>query len=241
MNRKSCKPQAVARIAHFAGRDAMDIEGFSEKTADLLYDTLSVRDPADLYGLTVELLLPLDGFQQKRAENLIAALQASKHCMLDAFLLGLGIPNVGRKTARDLADTFGSLDALTEASEERLLAIPEVGAAVAQSIAEYFSFAENRVMIRRLLDAGVTPVYERKTVSAALLGQTVVITGTLPTLSREEAEALVAAHGGHAASSVSKKTAFVVVGENAGGKLQKATELGVPVLTEAEFRERIGT
>jgi DNA ligase (NAD+) len=240
MNRKNCKPQAVARIAHFAGRDAMDIEGFSEKTADLLYDKLSLRDPADLYGLTTEALLPLEGFKKKRTENLIAALQESKHCMLDAFLFGLGIPNVGRKTARDLADAFGSLDALTEATEERLLSIPEVGAIVAQSISEFFSFAENREMIRRLLDAGVTPVYERKTVSDALVGQTVVITGTLPTLSREEAEALVAAHGGHAASSVSKKTAFVVAGDKAGGKLQKALELGVPVLTEAEFLTQIG-
>ena len=138
MNRKSCKPQAVARLAHFAGRDAMDIEGFSEKTADLLYDKLSLRDPADLYALTADELLPLEGFKQKRAENLINALQESKHCSLDAFLFSLGIPNVGRKTARDLADTFGSLDKLTNAGEDQLLAIPEVGAIVAASITEFF-------------------------------------------------------------------------------------------------------
>jgi DNA ligase (NAD+) len=240
MNRVSCKPQAVARLAHFAGRDAMDIEGFSEKTADLLYDKLEVRDPAGLYSLTENKLLSLGkGFKQKKAENLINALRESKHCALDAFLYGLGIPNIGRKTARDLADTFGTLDALSNATEEQLTAIPEVGAVVAQSILEFFSFEENRSVIRRLLDAGVAPEYERGTESDALLHQTVVVTGTLPTLSRQEAEALVAAHGGHAASAVSKKTAFVVAGEKAGGKLQKAEALGIPVLSEAEFLERI--
>ncbi len=239
MNRKSCKPQAVARLAHFAGRDAMDIDGFSEKTAELLYDKLSVRDPADLYTLTAEALLALDGFQQKRAENLIAALQNSKRCTLDQFLFSLGIPNVGRKTARDLADTFGTLEALQEATEEQLLAIPEVGAAVMQSILEFFSFSENRQVIQRLLDAGVAPVYEKKTQSGALQNQTVVITGTLETLSRQEAEALVETHGGHAASAVSRSTTFVVAGEKAGGKLQKAEALGIPVLTEAEFLRRI--
>ncbi|MBN1778137.1 MAG: NAD-dependent DNA ligase LigA [Clostridiales bacterium] len=239
MNRKSCKPQAVARIAHFAGRDAMDIEGFSEKTADLLYDKMKVRDLADLYGMTADMLLELEGFQQKRAENLIQALKDSKRCSLDAFLFGLGIPNIGRKTARDLADTFGSLQKLTEATEEQLLAIPEVGAVVAASITEFFSFEENRRMIDRLLLAGVTPEYERSIKSDALMHQTVVITGTLQTLSRQEAEALVAAHGGQAASSVSKKTAFVVAGEKAGGKLEKARQLGVPVLTEEEFLRRL--
>ena len=240
MNRKSCKPQAVARLAHFAGRDAMDIEGFSEKTADLLYDTLNARDPADLYGLTIEKLLPLEGFQQKRAENLINALAESKHCQLDQFLFGLGIPNVGRKTARDLADTFGTLDKLAQATEEQLLNIPEVGGVVAASITEFFSFPENRQMIARLLDAGVAPTYERSIQSDALMHQTVVITGTLETLSRQEAEALVEAHGGHAASAVSKKTGFVVAGEKAGSKLQKALKLGVPVLTEQEFLQKIG-
>ena len=240
MNRKTCKPQAVMRIAHFAGRDAMDIEGFSEKTADLLYDALALRDPADLYSLTTDALLTIGkGFKQKRAENLIQAIKDSKQCTLDAFLFGLGIPNVGRKTARDLAHTFGTLENLENASEEQLLAIPEIGAVVAASITEFLSFAENRDMIGRLLDAGVTPVYERAMASEALLHQTVVVTGTLPTLSRQEAEALIAAHGGHAASSVSKKTAFIVAGEKAGGKLQKAQQLGVPVLTEAEFLSRL--
>ena len=240
MNRKSCKPQSIQRIAHFAGRNAMDIDGFSEKTAEVLYDALGLRDPADLYRLSANDLLVLDGFQQKRAENLITALENSKHCTLDAFLFAIGIPNVGRKTARDLATDFGTLDALAAATEERLTGIPEIGGIVAASIVEFFSFAENREMIDRLLAAGVQPEQHQMAASTLLAGQTVVVTGTLPTLGREEAEALIAAHGGRAAGSVSKKTSFVLAGEKAGSKLAKAQELGVPVLTEAELFEKLG-
>ncbi len=239
LNRTACKPQTIARLAHFAGRNAMDIDTFSEKTAELLYDALGVRDCADLYRLSVNDLLPLEGFQQKRAENLIAALEKSRHCSLGAFLFALGIPNVGRKTAKDLAGCFPTLQALSQATLEQLIAIPEVGAIVASSIVEFFSFEENLTMIQRLLGAGVSPINEKQSLSSSLQGLTVVVTGTLPTLSREEAEALVAAHGGHAAGSVSKKTAFVLAGEKAGSKLQKAQELGIPILSEAEFFQKI--
>ncbi len=240
MNRSACKPQAIARLAHFASRNAMDIDTFSEKTAELLYDRLGVRDCADLYRLTAEELLPLEGFQRKRADNLIAALEKSRHCSLDAFLFALGIPNVGRKTARDLAAHFGSLEALKAASAEELTAITDVGEVVAGSIIEFFSFAENNEMVKRLLDAGVTPSYEREALSDSLGGKTVVVTGVLPTLSREEAERLVTLHGGRAAGSVSKKTSFVLAGEKAGGKLAKAESLGIPVMTENEFLQMIG-
>ncbi len=235
MNRRTCKPQAVARLSHFAGRNAMDIDTFSEKTAELLYDRLNVRDCADLYRLTVDDLLPLDGFQQKRAENLIAALDKSRSCALDAFLFALGIPNVGRKTARELASRFGSLDALKAASVEELTAIPDVGEIVAGSVVEFFSFHENVEMVERLLDAGVNPKHESETLSGSLTGKTVVVTGTLPTLSREDAERLIVLHGGRAAGSVSKKTSFVLAGEKAGGKLAKAESLGVPVVSEEAF------
>lgn len=235
MNRRTCKPQAVARLAHFAGRNAMDIDTFSEKTAELLYDRLNVRDCADLYRLAVDDLLPLDGFQQKRAENLIAALDKSRSCALDAFLFALGIPNVGRKTARELASHFGSLDALKAASVEELTAIPDVGEIVAGSVVEFFSFHENVEMVERLLDAGVNPKHESETLSGSLTGKTVVVTGTLPTLSREDAERLIVLHGGRAAGSVSKKTSFVLAGEKAGGKLAKAESLGVPVVSEEAF------
>ena len=240
MNRVSCKPQAVARIDHFAGRDAMDIEGLSEKTADQLYDDLGVRDPADLYHLTREQVLGLDGFKDKKADNLLAALEKSKDCPLDAFLFAIGIPNVGRKTARDIAEAFGTLDAVSKASAEQLTALQDVGSIVAQSVTEFFSFEENRVMIDRLLKVGVQPRESAGRADGPLNGLTVVVTGTLPTLSRKEAEELIRQAGGKAAGSVRKKTAFVVAGEEAGSKLTKAQSLGIEVIDEAELRRRCG-
>lgn len=239
VNRRTCKPQAVARLAHFAGRNAMDIDTFSDKTAELLYDALGIRDCADLYHLTANDLLALDGFQQKRAENLVAALDKSRHCGLDAFLFAIGIPNVGRKTARDLAERFGSLEAVQHATQEELTAIPDVGDIVAASVVEFFSFPENREMVDRLLDAGVHPVHQSDRQSDALSGKTIVVTGTLPTLSREEAERLIAQHGGKPSGSVSKKTAFVLAGEKAGSKLTKAQSLGIPIMDEAAFLQML--
>ena len=236
LNRESCRPQAVARLAHFASRDAMDITGFSEKTADLLYDKLNVRDPADLYHLTAEQLQALDGFQDKRAQNLIDALEASKHAPLSRFLLAIGIPNIGRRTARDLSAAFTTLEGVRNATMEALLAIDEVGEIVAQSVIDFFSFPENQRMIDRLLAAGVTPQTEAKTEGGAFTGLTLVVTGTLPTFSRQEAEAFIRDNGGTAAGSVSRKTNYVVAGENAGSKLTKAQTLGIPVITEEELR-----
>lgn len=238
MNRDSCRPQAVARISHFASRDAMDIEGLSEKTAGQLYDQMSVRDPADLYTLTREQALTLDGFKEKKADNLLGALEKSKHCTLDAFLFAVGIPNIGRKTARDLAANFGTLENVSHATAEELVAIDDVGDIVAQSVIEFFSFEENRRMIARLLEAGVTPQETKKVEGGVFDGMSIVVTGTLPSLSRKEAEELIAANGGKAASSVSKKTAFVVAGEAAGSKLTKAQTLGIEVIDEAELLRR---
>ncbi len=240
MNRKTCKPQAVARLAHFASRDAMDIDGFSEKTADALYDALSVRDPADLYQLQVQDLMPLEGFQQKKSESLVRALEKSKHCMLDAFLFAIGIPNIGRKTARDLALTFGSLENTERATMESLLAIPDVGETVAQSVLEFFSFEENLSMIDALLRAGVDPQPLTASADGPFTGKTIVVTGTLPSLSRKQAEDLIVQCGGKAAGSVSKKTAFVVAGDAAGSKLVKAQELGIEIIDEAELLKRAG-
>ncbi|MBQ8313217.1 MAG: NAD-dependent DNA ligase LigA [Clostridia bacterium] len=240
MNRQSCKPQAVARISHFASRDAMDIEGFSEKTAIQLYDQMDVRDPADLYRLTMEDVLALDGFKQKKAANLMAALEKSKDCTLDAFLFAVGIPNVGRKTARDLANAFGTLDKVSAATQEELVALPDIGDIVAQSVVEFFSFEENRQMIQRLLDAGVKPREAAGKAEGVFTGMSIVVTGTLPTLSRKEAEELIRRNGGTAASSVSKKTAFVVAGEAAGSKLTKAQSLDIEVIDEDELKRRCG-
>lgn len=240
LNRESCRPQAVARLSHFAGRDAMDIDGFSEKTAEQLYDSMNVHDPADLYTLTKEKVLMLDGFKEKKAEKLIAALEKSKDCPLDAFLFAIGIPNIGRKTARDLAQAFGTLDKVMNASAEELVALDDIGDIVAQSVTEFFSFEENKRMIMRLLEAGVAIRESAGKAEGVLSGMSVVVTGTLPTLSRKEAEELIRAYGGTAASSVSKKTAFVVAGEAAGSKLDKAQKLGIPVLDEDAFRARLG-
>ena len=241
MNRVSCRPQAVARISHFASRDAMDIEGLSEKTAGQLYDQMNVRDPADLYTLTREQVLSLDGFKDKKADNLLSALEKSKHCELDAFLFAVGIPNIGRKTARDLANAFGTLEKVSAATQAELVALDDVGDIVAQSITEFFSFDENREMIRRLLAAGVTPAEKQKVEGGVFTGMSIVVTGTLPTLSRKEAEDLIARSGGKPASSVSKKTAFVVAGEAAGSKLTKAQTLGIEVIDEAELLRRVSS
>lgn len=240
MNRISCKPQAVARISHFASREAMDIEGLSEKTAAQLYDQAGIREPADLYGLTPMDFLMLDGFKERKAAKLSEALEKSKHCELDAFLFALGIPNVGRKTARDLANAFGTLDSLAGADAEALTAIPDIGDVVAGSIVEYFTFPENRRTIEKLFNAGVHPREAAGKADGPFSGMSVVVTGTLPTLSRKEAEDLIRSCGGNASGSVSKKTAFVVAGEAAGSKLSKAQSLGIEVIDEPEFLRRAG-
>lgn len=240
MNRESCRPQAVARLAHFAGREAMDIEGFSEKTAGQLYDQMGIRQPADLYSLTPMDFLMLEGFKEKKAANLSEALEKSKHCELDAFLFALGIPNVGRKTARDLAQRFGTLEKLKKADENALTAIPDIGDIVASSVTEYFSFPENIQMIERLQAAGVNPREMEAAQQGVFSGMTIVVTGTLPTLSRKQAEDLIRSRGGNASGSVSKKTAFVVVGEDAGSKLTKALSLGIETISEDELLKRAG-
>ena len=240
MNRKSCRPQAIARIAHFASREAMDIEGLSEKTAAQLYDQAGIREPADLYSLTPMDFLMLDGFKEKKAANLGDSLEKSKHCELDAFLFALGIPNVGRKTARDLAQVFGSLENLRNTDAEKLTALPDIGDTVAGSITEYFSFPENNAMIDAMLAAGVQPKEPDHAGEGVFSGMTIVVTGTLPTLSRKQAEDLIRSCGGNASSSVSKKTAFVVVGEDAGSKLTKAQSLGIETIDEAELMRRAG-
>ena len=236
LNRSDCKPQAVMRLKHYASRGAMDIEAFSEKTADLLYDRLGVRDPSDLYRLSREQLLGLEGFQEKRTDRLLSELEKSRDCGLDSFLMAVGIPNVGRVTARDLACHFGTLEKLMNASVEELSRIDEIGLVVAQSIADFFADPETGALIARLLSVGVRPkAAETGLTEGVLTGKTVVATGTLTHFTRSQIEELIRSLGGTAAGSVSKKTSYVVAGENAGSKLDKARQLGVPVLTEEEF------
>ncbi len=236
-NREHCRPQLIKRLSHFAGREAMDIETLSDKTLAQLVDAELVHGPADLYRLRKEDLLPLERFGEKKAENLLSALEKSREIPLDRFIFALGIPNVGRKTARDLAEKFGSLEALASAPREALLSVDDVGEIIADSIAEFFRDEKNRLEIQALYQAGVAPHWETEALvhEGKLAGKSVVFTGTLSTLARAQAEELVLAQGGKPASSVSKKTSLVVAGENAGSKLAKAQALGVPILSEEEF------
>ena len=240
LNRTSCRPQAIARMAHFASRQGMDIETFSTRTAGLFYDELGVRSAADLYSLDREKLVALKGFGEKKADKLFAELEKSKDCELDAFLFAIGIPNIGKKTAYDLMAHFGTLEALMGATEQELVDIEDVGEIVASSITEYFADEENRRFVNRLLEAGVHPQMHMQEDAGTLFeGLTFVLTGTLPTLSRAQAQEMIRKNGGKATGSVSKKTSIVLAGESAGSKLDKARELGVTIVDEAQFLRMI--
>ncbi|MBD8500977.1 NAD-dependent DNA ligase LigA [Paenibacillus sp. CAU 1523] len=237
-NKLGCKPQIVARLSHFASRDAMDIETFSEKTAEQLYDELEVRDPADLFGLTFEQLVGLNRFGEKKANNLLQAFEVSKTRELAAFLNALGIPNTGKTTTRVLAEHYRSLQAIMQATPEELVNLPDVGSIVADSIAGFFQDPLQRSSIERMLDYGVVPQVAAEEEKVAIstdsffYGKTVVLTGTLYQLTRDDATAKLEACGAKVTGSVSKKTDLVIAGEKAGSKLAKAEQLGIPVITD---------
>lgn len=237
-NSLSCRPQIVGRLKHYASRNAMNIETFSGKTAQLLLQHLGLADIPSLYELRVEALLGLPGFQQRRAEKLVQQIEKSKDCALENLIYALGIPNVGVKTARDLAFGLGSLAALRGASAQELMALDDVGPVVARSIVDFFADPHIARQVDRLLACGVRPRSPARQDSkgAPLAGKTVVVTGTLPGLDRRRAEAALVELGAHVTGSVSRKTDLVVAGENPGGKLARARELGIRVMGEEEFR-----
>jgi DNA ligase (NAD+) len=240
-NSLSCRAQITLRLAHYASRDAMDIESFSDKTAGQLIEALGIDSIPALYELTHDQLVELDRFGEKKAQNLLDALEQSKTRPLGAFLFALGIPNVGTKTAKDLAKRFGTLEAVRSATREELLAISDVGGIVAESILSFFGDANIASQIDQLLAFGVSPQsMQAANTASPIAGKTIVVTGTLPTLGRREAETLIEENGAKAAGSVSKKTDYVLYGESAGSKLDKARELNIPLLTEAEFLALIG-
>ena len=227
-----CAAQRKQSLLHAAGRKALDIEGLGEKLVDQLVDSGRVKSIADLFSLRVEDLLLYDRMGRKSAENLVAALEKARTPTLGRLLFALGIRHVGETTARDLARHLGSVDAVMHATEEQLLAVPDVGPVVAHAIQEFFAEAHNREVIAALEQAGVRPQRDAEPVRQLLSGKTLVLTGTLPTLTRDVATQMIMAAGGKVSGSVSKKTAWVVAGEEAGSKLAKAVELGVPVLDE---------
>lgn len=231
----SCPAQLRGNIRHFASKYGLDIDGLGEKLVAQLIDHGLVSNVADLYDLTKEQLVDLERMADKSAQNILDAIAASKRCTLARFIYALGIPQVGEHMASVLAEHFGSIEHLENATADELLAVRDVGPETAEEIRAFFSVKQNREVIARLLKAGVHPVAERRPRSGKLAGKTLVLTGAL-SVPRDEVARTIAAHGGRVASSVSKNTDYVVVGEEAGSKLDKARKLGVAILNEQELQ-----
>ena len=235
----SCPAQLSRGIEHFASKDAMDIDGLGPQIVEALIRADLIRDPADLYTLTTEQVAGLERMGDKSAKNLIDAIEKSKQAGLERLLFALGIRNIGAVAAAALAARFGTLDAAMDATVEELCAIPDFGEITAFCVVNYFSHEQNRNLCRRLADAGLVTTSTAAPTSDRYAGKTFVLTGTLPTMSRDEASALIKAQGGKVSGSVSKKTDYVVAGEAAGSKLTKANELGVTVIDEATLLEML--
>jgi DNA ligase (NAD+) len=237
----ACPGRQLEGLVHFASRGAMDIRGLSYARITQLVEAGLVHDVADIFSLAAEQLVELDRFAEKSAENLVAAIQEAKGRPLSLLLNGLGIRHVGTGAAQLLARHFGTLQTLMQASAEEIAQVRGIGDTIAGAVTAYFANPTTRSLVKKLESLGVNTTEPRQAVTgSALAGRTVVITGTLPTLSRTQATELVESHGGHVASSVSKNTSFVVAGENAGSKLEKARQLGVKTVTEAELLAMVG-
>src|ERR1700736_2082284 len=234
----TCPAKRRESLLHFAGRHAMNIDGLGDKIVDQLVEKGLVKDVADLYSLKLEQVAGLERFAEKSAQNLLDEIEASKKNSLARLIFALGMQFIGERTGQLLAEHFSSLEELAAASEEELVQVPEVGPKVAASIAEFFSQAANRQLIKKLHKAGVRPTTEKREIkSDRLAGKSFVFTGSLANRSREEAGEIVVQHGGKVSGSVSKKTDYVVVGADPGSKYDKAKQLGVPMLTEPEFEK----
>lgn len=232
---KHCPAKAAGRLRHFATRTAMDIDGLGEKLCEALLDAKLVKTPADLYALTVAQLTGLERLAEKSAQNLVDAVARSKKTTLRRFIYALGIPEVGESTARALAQHFRDVTKLMDATEDDLQSVKDIGPEMAREIRGWFEDEDNRVLVRALLAAGVEPEAPAEVSGGVFTGKTVVLTGTLSKLTREAAKEEIERRGGKVSGSVSKKTDFLVAGEDAGSKLKKAQELGVKTLTEDEF------
>lgn len=236
-NSLSCKPQLVSRLSHFASRDAMNIEGFSEKTAEQLFESLDLKGIPQIYELKYAELVGLERFGPKKAENLLLAIEKSKDVELSSFIYSLGIPNVGQKTSRELANRFESLENVMMATEEELVEIPDIGNIVAGSVVEFFHDETIHQSIDKLLSEGLMIKHSKQEVGESIFtGKTVVITGTLEIIGRNELKSLIESVGGKVTGSVSKKTDFVIVGESPGSKFEKARQLGVRIVGQEELQ-----
>ena len=238
---EDCRPRVVAALSNFASKEGMNIDGFSEKTAGALYDKFGARKFSDLYLLKREDLLSLEGFKDKKADNFLTNIERSKNCSLENFIFALGIDGIGKKTAKDLAKNFKSLDKLFVATKDELLSVDEIGDVLADNLVNFFSDEHNIDEIKKLLAEGVKPEYKTVTVNDSLAGEKVVLTGTLSSFKRSEAAKIIEARGGQVMSSVSKLTTLVVAGEDAGSKLDKAKELNIKIIDENEFKNLINT
>lgn len=236
---EDCRPRVLAKLANFACKDGMNIDGFSEKTAGVLYDEIGVENFSELYTLDREKLVALDGFQDKKADNLLSAIEKSKNVALPNFIFALGIDGVGKKTAKDLAKKLKTLGGIANASVEELSALDDVGEVMSKSIFDYFRSEKNKNEIEKLLCAGVKIAEQTEIKSGSFSGEKVVLTGSLTSYTRSEAGKLVEEHGGEIQSSVTKTTTLVIAGEAAGSKLDKAKKLGVTVIDEEEFKKRL--
>lgn len=233
-----CGGKSLRRIIYFASKHAMDIEHLGERVVEQLVEKGLIKRPSDIYSLTEEDLIQLEGFKEKSIYNLLKSIDTSRNCTLARFIMALAIPFVGRETAELLAENGGDLSTLMKMSEADLLAIEGIGDKMAPAIVEFFQARENLEEIERLLAAGVTPVQKTKKIAGhPFAGKTFVLTGTLPTLGRDEAAALIKERGGKVSGSVSKKTDYCLVGADAGSKYDKAKELKVPILSEEEFKQ----
>lgn len=234
-----CAPQVISALDHFASKDAMDIEGFSEKTAEQFYNEIGLRTLVDLMNLKPEDMFGLEGFGDKKINNLISSIEKSKKTTADRFLYALGVDGIGKKTAKDLIKRFRTLKNLAEATEDELASVDGIGGILAKNIADYFNDESNKKLVADLLESGIV-LEEKEEIDGALKGLKFVLTGSLPTLKRGEATLLIEQNGGEVASSVSKTVDIVLAGEDAGSKLQKAEKLGIKIISEEEFLSMIG-
>ena len=237
---QDCRKRVILTLTNFATKDAMNIEGLSEATAETLYDQLNVRKFSDLYALKKEDLLSLEGFQDKKAENILIAIEKSKSSAIENFIFALGIDGVGKKTAKDLAKKYKNVQNLAAASFEDVLQTEEIGDVIANNIVEYFASDTNQKELAKLQEIGINPEYNEVVLGETFKGAKVVLTGTLQKYKRSQAQKIIESLGGEVSGSVSKLTTMVLAGEEAGSKLDKAIKLGIKIISEEEFDAMLG-